>query len=300
MMEQGFIYQIINAVVQSIAAVTIGVCLENLLTGREDRASRGKRITFWVAITSFLTCAKCLFPPRGAWIPVGNPICMTLYYIFMLTYFYRDKPWIKIAHASVLILQNVFSDAFLLVVLGEVKEMELFHLDFANPYMAERSAIIASLSLLLNVIYTAIVLKIRKKGKGQASPLWIAALLPMFLILLMIWGSRGPQVVTGDSNWYFILLCIWSVLEFALVMLYLSQMEKREMQAEEARLAQAMALERVHYEQIEARREEMAKLRHDYNNILTSVLFLVKNERTDEAGAAIKELLERIRAAEEE
>ena len=95
------------------------------------------------------------------------------------------------------------------------------------------------------------------------------------------------------------MMCVWMILEFILVMVYLSYMEKQEAKEEADRLSHAMTLERFRYEQIEEQREEMAKLRHDYNNILASVLFLLKNERLEEARTVIADLLKYVEETEE-
>ena len=78
-----------------------------------------------------------------------------------------------------------------------------------------------------------------------------------------------------------------------------AQNEKREAQEEVRKLQRVMELEKVHYEQIEARREEMAKIRHDYNNVITSVMHLIENGKTDEAGSVMKDLAWRISQTKE-
>ena len=71
------------------------------------------------------------------------------------------------------------------------------------------------------------------------------------------------------------------------------------MMEEVRELQHAMELEKVHYEQIEARREEMAKLRHDYNNVITSVMYLIENGKTEEAREIMRDLSERINGTKE-
>lgn len=58
-------------------------------------------------------------------------------------------------------------------------------------------------------------------------------------------------------------------------------------------------LERQHYQSVERRREEMAKIRHDYNNLLSSVLGLVRMGKTREAEEMVLGLLARVEATRE-
>ncbi|MDO4343601.1 MAG: hypothetical protein Q4C50_02235 [Eubacteriales bacterium] len=300
MTESGVVYQWISAVAQCISVTEMGVCVDVLLTPRENRSSRAVRILLWSIIGSMIICIKCFFPQTNRYVIRINPILGTLYYIFMLQYFYCDKPWIKLAHASIILLQNVLADALLYVLMGGTQGLDLQNMQasFQSAAMAERTVIIAALTILMNVVYTMAVFRRKKKGREAASPVWIAVLLPMFLMFWIMWNSRSQQAI-GDSHVYMAMICSWTVWEFALAMFYMNHMEKREMQREAQRLAQAMELEKIRYAQIEARREEMAKLRHDYNNILSSVLFLVKNERCDEAKKMLADLRERISVSED-
>ena len=56
--------------------------------------------------------------------------------------------------------------------------------------------------------------------------------------------------------------------------------------------------ERIYYEELDKQRIEMAKIRHDYNNMITSVLGLIHMGREEEAKELIDELLGRMKEAE--
>ncbi len=295
MMEAGFIYRFICGTAQGMSQVVMGACIERLLTGRDDRISKRKRLAFWFVLGCGLDLFKCLFPMPDWYLSIGNTAVKSTYYVLLLKYFYSDKVWLKFTHASMVILQNVLSDLIHMVIFGEIGNEILC--DYANPYMAKRCLSVAMLSALLNVIYTAVVLRIKKKEK--INPVWIAVSLQFFLVFAAVWKTWRLPDMNEDYDRYFMIVCIGSVLEFSLLMLYLSQSEKQEAKAEAVRLQEIIEQEKVHYQEMEARREEMAKLRHDYNNILTSVMFLTKNGNTDEAAGVIRALKERIGAAGE-
>lgn len=55
--------------------------------------------------------------------------------------------------------------------------------------------------------------------------------------------------------------------------------------------------EKIYYQELDNQRIEMAKIRHDYNNLITSVLGLIHMGREKEAEEMIDELLVRMKEA---
>jgi len=82
-------------------------------------------------------------------------------------------------------------------------------------------------------------------------------------------------------------------LNLLLICVQFHQAEKEEAEKALEELKRTQARQKQHYESMEERREEMAKLRHDYNNHLSSVLGLIRMGKTQEAEAAVKALLQK-------
>lgn len=295
MIEADFIYRFVCGASQGMSQVVMGASIERLLTGRDDRLSKRKRLACWFVLGCGLDLFKCLFPMPDWYLSIGNTAVKSTYYVLLLKYFYSDKVWLKFTHASMVILQNILADVIHMVILGEIGNGILC--DYANPYMAKRCVSVAMLSALLNVIYTAVVLRIKKKEKINS--VWIAVSLQFFLAFAAVWEIWRLPDMNEDYDRYFMLICVVSVLEFALLMLYLSQSEKQEAEAEAARLQKIIEEEKVHYQELEQRREEMAKLRHDYDTILTSVMNLLEDGKTTEAETVLQDLSVRISATRE-
>lgn len=299
MIESGIIYQWISAISQSISVIIMNVCLDFILTGREERGPRRKRIGIWITVTVISIFFKCFASVNGIFYTIINPMLLMLFYVFMAGYFYQDKLWIRATHVSMIIIQNTLADAILYAVMGEIHKFSLFaDKPFSNPYMAERCILVGIISISFNMIYITIVQRRKKVGEAGANPVWIAAILPAFFVSFSFWWKQEVQYASEGSKQYMIILTVWMCLQFVVAMVYLSYLQKREMQEEAARLSRAIALEQIRYEQIEVRREELAKLRHDYNNILASVLFLLKSERNQEARKVIVDLLSRVEDTE--
>ncbi len=300
MSDTGLIYAVICGAAQGFSWAAAGVCLERLLTGRNDRISKKARLTIFFLFGFLFVQVKCVFLLPALAVSAGSAITQILFYILFLKYCYGDKGVVKFVHVAMLIIQNVLADVIWNALIGGVK-VEVWEWPYRHRSMAEACVEIAILSVLLNLGYTVLVIKIQKKRRVKISPVWIASMLFIALLFLAMWMLHGMMVSHEFLGWYFAFLGVNLILIFGTMMLILSGSEKQEAQnekqeaKEEARkLQQAMELEKVRYEQIEARREEMAKLRHDYNNVITSVMYLIENGKTDEARKIMKDLSERI------
>lgn len=307
MSDTGFTYAVICTVAQILSHVAMGFCLERLLTERDDRKYRRKRITIWIVSGSVIIGVKCLVSLPFFYISIVTPIAMPVFTLFFLKYFYQNKWPVKLFHIAMLVIQNLLADIISQSILGYPIGNEAWELPFRNRIYAESCIMIAAISIMLNIIYTVIALKIWNKKRAKTSPVWMAVLLFFVLMFFSTFVIRDTASMTGEgARSYFIFCCILTIMEFAALMLFLSQSERKEAQEEKQRtleevkkLRHIMELEKLHYEQIEARREEMAKIRHDYNNVITSVMYLIENGRTDEAEEIMKDLARRISQTKE-
>lgn len=301
MRETGFIYQVMSAAAQCMMVIVLVVCADRLLTGRDDRLSRRRRILLWSGILCLIICVKCLLPVPGWFLSVGNPLFISLCCVLMLAYFYGDKAWVKVTHVSMLILQNVLADFIFIAAFGLPSEVN----EWANAYylrqIAEKTMGIALVTILLNIVYTIVVMRVWKKKRVNISPVWLAMMLQsivLFIVIRVMRGGETPAESAGSFS-YFVFISMFTLLEFAMVMLYLSQMEKREAEHKVEELQMVRGVKKAHYEQIEERREEMERLRRDYDTILTSVMNLLEGGKTAEAETALQDLSVRISATRE-
>ncbi len=297
--ETGFLYAVICAVAQMTAHIATGFCQELLLTERESGQSGRKRVMIWSVIGSWIIGAKCLLPLPFAFLAAVNPIVTALFIFFFLKIFYSNKWGAKLFHAAMLSLQNILADLIAQSVLGYPQGNDPLGVAFRSRIYADTCVMVAAISLIFFSVYTVIVLRIWNRKRIKTNIEWMAGMLffgMLFFLVFVIRDSAGE-----GARVYFMSCCTFMVMLFAAVMLYLSRSEKKEAQEERQRMMEevkelqhAIELEKIHYEQIEARREEMAKLRHDYNNVITSVMYLIENGKMDEAREIMKDLSERI------
>ena len=99
-----------------------------------------------------------------------------------------------------------------------------------------------------------------------------------------------------DDDVYIASTSVFMIFSQALLMMYISYKERIESSEKVRNMERIIDVEKIYYEQLEARMEEMAKIRHDYNNVLSSVKFLINEGRTQEACSVIDDLNVRLNA----
>ena len=80
------------------------------------------------------------------------------------------------------------------------------------------------------------------------------------------------------------------VLDIGVYLILFNLLTKERLAKELEELHYHMEIEKIRYQELDNEREAMAKLRHDYNNQLTSVLGLLHMKREDEAKELLKEM----------
>ncbi len=111
----------------------------------------------------------------------------------------------------------------------------------------------------------------------------------MYQYGVMIWEMDGVasavNIISMGASFVFLMLFI--------VVLF-SQADKEAVEKELTEMKFRSELEQQHYKSVEARREELAKIRHDYNNLLTSVRGLLEMGEYEQAREALDHLLVRV------
>ncbi|MDO5401029.1 MAG: hypothetical protein Q4F17_08625 [Eubacteriales bacterium] len=119
----------------------------------------------------------------------------------------------------------------------------------------------------------------------------------LLLGISMVASSLWPSQDSG-TMFIFVYLCVFLALCCGIFVL-VNQVEKAQIQNELEEVRRLSELERVHYKAMETRQEELAKIRHDYSNVLTSALHLMKNDDTPEAAQLLTQLTQRMAEPEE-
>ena len=119
--------------------------------------------------------------------------------------------------------------------------------------------------------------------------LWVIILLAINQVLVLIrniqLGFTPVLTVTYILGW---------ACDIFFIIIIFRQEEKERIKRElEAARVQA-EMEKLYYEEMDKERESMAKIRHDYNNLISSILGLIHIGRVDEAEIVLDELIEKM------
>lgn len=132
------------------------------------------------------------------------------------------------------------------------------------------------------------------RGSGLFALMNLCLLIPTVMFWMEIYENGSTA-----SLFHIFSMAGALVLSLLLICVQFNQVEKDEMEKELSELKHKSELERQHYQSIEIRREELAKIRHDYNNQLSSVLGLLKTSNPQEAEKIIQSLLGKIEETRE-
>lgn len=145
------------------------------------------------------------------------------------------------------------------------------------------------------ILDIALVILARSLTARRFSPIYLPALFLPFCL----WGMMmGHFMNLGSWVWFLCMLLGGGTT--AILLYYIVSLEEKDALADQVReLRHAMELEQARYRTVEERREELARIRHDFNNQLTAIGRLVEGGETEDARRMIALLREDIDSTRE-
>lgn len=153
-----------------------------------------------------------------------------------------------------------------------------------------------AVAVFCNILFDALLVILARSLQARRFS-WVY--LPTICIVLGLWGSFYAYLCEA-KGWFLCLctlLCGGSFLAFLYYIISLE--EKTGLEAELRDTQHRMALEKNHYRAVEARQEELAKIRHDFNNQLAAIGALVQQGERQDAQAMLRRLSADIAATRE-
>lgn len=185
---------------------------------------------------------------------------------------------------------------FLIDAITEVFLHIAFINNYTEPVLFNRHRVVVAIIFLfittpMKYILAAVWNKLINKG-GCVRLNWLFIVFPIaqaLAFIAMMFRSIGWN---EEASLYFILVAMAIfALSDILFLKFISDLEKKNaLEKELKELEQTCLILEKHYEGIEAKRYETAKIRHDIKNQITAVRNLVLSGRSDEAGELMGEL----------
>lgn len=127
---------------------------------------------------------------------------------------------------------------------------------------------------------------------------------PFYLLLLIFPLSQGALLycsIYGTLNWIFLLAILLGLgAQVGLLIDIVSYEEKIALREQLQDTQHQMALEQAQYEYAQQRREELARIRHDFNNQLMAIGALIRSGDRDDAEKLLQDLSRSVAATREE
>ena len=215
--------------------------------------------------------------------------------VFLL---YSDPIWKKMTSVMLALCTNIFADSILILVFYLVNPGYLEHAVGINTYV-NIMAISAEAFLIMVYMCTLQIWNIirdRRLIKGYLPTL----LLPVSQACFSV---RANLAVGTGMDAYSVSFFMGAFLGFCLDIYWMYELLYRSRRTEAERklkeMHHVMELEHVHYQEIESKREEVAKIRHDINNQILAARHLISEGDTERSEHMLEQLLEQVSATKE-
>ena len=277
-----------------IQEITVGVFIHLLLT---PKYSQKFCMLIWI-LTSWTLPVERMIQMHSENLKPFFLLFQVIKWIVIASLLYRDAIWKKIVSAMLTLCANVFGDALL-----------IFIFYFVNPSYLEELTIIdvhanimaVSAQAILLVVYMCFLqlwnlIRNRHLIKGYLPLL----LLPISQGFFSVWADLSDENRTSS---YSIAFFLGAFLGFCLDIYWMYELLYRSRKTEAERklkeMHHMMELEQVHYQEIESKREDVAKLRHDINNQILAARHLISEGDTERSEHMLDQLLEQVSATKE-
>ena len=275
-----------------------GFAMDSMQPPRKNAPAKWVRVSVWIlaAIVSGL-CNVFLNSSKAA---VNIPSFLLFFAAAYLSYrfFYETSFARQLIVTMLLILSGLsalLTNALTLLLLGTPQ----LSMDFNQTDMVIHS-LMGSFTSNTLLFFTAALW--RRLRLDKRMPRGSAAFVIMPLCLFAptaIYSIDAVRLGSQVSSLHILSMAGALLLSLLLICVQFNQAEKEQVERELSRLRHEAQLERQHYESVEARREEMGRIRQDYNRHLTGVLTLLEGGETEEAEKRLLALLDKVESTRE-
>ncbi|MBO5176052.1 MAG: hypothetical protein J6C07_01230 [Lachnospiraceae bacterium] len=272
-------YYILNYLLQNMVNLYCAVSVAFCLTPKYPRF---RSIAIYTIISSAILLAKFTNFNNQVLVSTTALLMQLTFFMFTLISF-RDSLYKKLIVFIIILLCNIMSELLCLLHLNSIASYTLA----LEPHSREFTIailFILPLVFLLNLIFIFIWKYANSKKKNTL--LLVFSILPMLQLLISA-GIFAPALIEPDlidNALIFICSLIATITIVILLCLLLRRQEKQSIQAAYQELQELYQVENEYYQTLEVRHEELAKIRHDYNNQIATLYMLISSNKLEAAG----------------
>lgn len=285
---------ILSLIFQSLTGPLTGFAMEMILTPKPNRLNRWARVLLFCVLHFFHSLCKLLLEEihHDTALAMVFSLTAAVSDILLIMLLYGDATWKRFLAFFCSYLALGSSElAFFLLPPAYIQNG--LSLDFTQPDMMLGSF----LALVISSIAVSVMVLIWRRFQSKRTPrfIWIYLLLPLCFCIPSIQFTVIAIETSGAVHWISLVSLLASGITTLLLIIFIfKQAEQEGIEQELAQIKFQSTLEQQHYQNIENRREEMSRIRRDYNALLSSVLTMLRSGRTEDARTALQELLQRV------
>lgn len=271
-------YIVLNILNQMLNAIVYGLLILFLLN---PKYSRIKAMSIYLLCAFIVVLFKFGFYYNITIRLSTAVISQTILYLFILIAF-NGSLFTKMLTCILTIITAVLSEYVALFINNSLfKANNAFHPDSKEFF------IVTTIALFSQIIITILIIFICKTISYKESPssMLYFTLLP-YIMLYLFATIFAPFIFGGTAlNSALISICIMIALISCIILFYyiLRHNEKKNIEKAYEELQKLYAMDLEYYRELESRHEELAKLRHDYQNQLATLYMLISSGKTEAA-----------------
>ena len=291
-------YLFLSSLLQSIAfGPVFGLCMDSMLQLRQDAPAKPLRLLPWYCAAVLVILHNLFLRDFTQTANYGAIIILLITAGISFRMFYEGSARYKWLALLVLFIGMISSESLtgFLLLLGAIPTPK----DLMQPVMVLVSFLGAIISCTC-MFFAAVLWRRFRLHVKMPGGSWVFVLATFCLAIPTVLYSAEVYHSNQSASPLHILSMLGAVLlNFMMIWIQLNQAEKEKAERELLLLQHQSELERQQYQAMEQRREEMAKIRHDFNNLLSSVLILLRQNKLEEAEQAVTELVQRVESTKE-
>lgn len=226
----------------------------------------------------------------NAFRPLAGPVML----VAIPVLFFTGPFWKRLLVNLLLFSGQLIGDALAVFLLGDLHLIRDTNVVF-NTYT--ESALYTAVGLLGIILVNSGVVILARTLQGRR---FSGVYFPIVLILFSL-SLNYYAYVSASSALFWCVCILMSGGAIVCLLYYVVSLEKKaELEKELQDIHYTMELEQAHYRTIQERREELARIRHDFNNQLAAVSLLIQSGENHDAQNMIRQLGENIAATQEE
>ena len=288
---------IANFILWITGVITDSIIFCFVFDAKNEEIKRWKLIAGLVAVRVPFTICKFFYNSNAG----IRTLCIFVAMLGMIIYAHlllKGYLWQKVLFVILEVVCSFFAEMCVQIIWND-KFAQYDTLSLDMPFMLQMNVYIY---MFLTILYV-MCLFLWRKVLRKAYDLRVFLLFSVFLVSqILLVSSINDKIYTGITASGVITICgffIGILSDIMLLYILLKQQSMQEMKVRIVQMQMAWDAEHAHYEEIESRRNELAKIRHDLNDHFIVIKELLNSGENGKANEMLDTLIDYVMSTKE-